>query len=513
MQMAMKVAPILVALAAAGCSADREVSQACLRPTRERLFVPADAGLAADDVRFAAADGVRLHGWLVHGGGSLGTAILCHDGELGAGAFLDWAKPIAAAGLDVLVFDYRGFGESEGRASVDAITDDGRAAFEFLERERRVPSDRIALVGLGIGAVPATAIASSNRVSALVLVDAFSLEARVRREVGGFAGLLARWSSLPDGADALAAAPHLQCPVLVVHGEADAAPVPTSVVEAVPHDDKQLRVVTAAGGPPEVLAANARETGAAIARFLQAAASGAEPQPLRTSWTYERGEVVVTILGPLVLPHAPIEAIVVYGRSGLLRVRGWLDKGTFEFRRPERDGVVGVQPCVYAHVVDHGDAWDEDRDPTSAAYVQWRDARGKIASLLADGRREEARSRLEAGFAGAPREAAAWWGIAAFDVARAFDDAGDAPGAVALYELCAASAPEPSKPFVWIDGGALACGVPASFGDAALRGGDLARAQGDTVRAAALYRKGVEISPDGPRRSELEGRLLALAGR
>src|SRR5262249_22017091 len=135
------------------------------------------------------------------------------------------------------------------------------------------------------------------------------------------------------------------------------------------------------------------------------------------------------------------------------------------------------------------------------------------AALLAGGRIEEARSRLDAASAGAPRDAAAWWGIAAFDVARAFDEAGDATSAVALYERCAAGAPDPAKPFVWIDDGALACGVPSCFADAALRGGDLARSQGDTVRAAALWRKGVEMVPEGSRRAELESRLLSLAGR
>ncbi|MBI1852079.1 MAG: alpha/beta hydrolase [Planctomycetes bacterium] len=422
----MRLAAIFVPLIlTSGCSLDGRLARAYLRPSRDCHYAPIDYGLAADDVRFAAADGTSLHGWLVHGDGSGRTVILFHDGELGAGAWLDWATPLAAAGMDVLAFDYRGFGTSGGEPSVASLTTDGRAAFAFVTDERHVVPGHVALVGFGIGAIPAISIASSDPAGALVVVGAFALDQRVRFDAGDFTEWLSEKWAFPDGWDAGSVARHVQCPVLVVHGEADAAPAPIDFLLRIPHEEKQLRQLEATGPAPEALFTNRRETTEALVRFLSRAFASEETQPLRTSWTYERGDVVVTILGPLTHSHAPVEAIVVYPRSGLLRVRGFLDQGSFEFRRPAREGVVTVRPCVYAHAIPRGDEWDEERDDASRAYLEWRDARTAIVSLLRDGNATEAHHRYESLAPDAPPCAAAWWGIIAFDVARALEARGD----------------------------------------------------------------------------------------
>lgn len=110
-----------------------------------------------------------------------------------------FAKPIAAAGIDVLVFDYRGFGDSEGTprqdVSVKRQREDVHAALAAARNLPGVDRDRIALWGYSYGGGYAIAVAAQERsVAAIVSMnpaaDGVATLAHLARN--GEAGLLAR---------------------------------------------------------------------------------------------------------------------------------------------------------------------------------------------------------------------------------------------------------------------------------------------------------------------------------
>lgn len=86
-------------------------------PHREIDLTPADYGAAYEDVHFTAGDGARLHGWFVAPKEANGPILLWAHGN--AGSLSHRAENIALIqrelGAGVFLFDYRGYGKSEGR--------------------------------------------------------------------------------------------------------------------------------------------------------------------------------------------------------------------------------------------------------------------------------------------------------------------------------------------------------------------------------------------------------------
>lgn len=133
------------------------------------------AGLEFEDVWFTSADGTKLHGWFVERP-QAGRAILyCHgngeDVSLNAELVAQMSEALQAS---VFIFDYRGYGHSEGTPTEAGCTADGLAAQRWLaQRIGEQPSD-IVVMGRSIGGAIATAIAAEQGAQALVLVNAFS---------------------------------------------------------------------------------------------------------------------------------------------------------------------------------------------------------------------------------------------------------------------------------------------------------------------------------------------------
>lgn len=148
---------------------------------RRMLFHPeAGANAAAPDVPheevfFSTADGVKLHGMYFPKTDAKATVVLSHGN---AGVLPGWghlAADIAnSAGVSVLVYDYRGFGKSAAQTSLDGVSRDGLAAYDYLVRERGVKPNSIIALGWSIGSIAACATVTQRACRGLVLFGAFA---------------------------------------------------------------------------------------------------------------------------------------------------------------------------------------------------------------------------------------------------------------------------------------------------------------------------------------------------
>jgi alpha-beta hydrolase superfamily lysophospholipase len=113
---------------------------------------PAAFGLEFEDVRFAAADGVELGGWLVPHAQARGNVIFCHGHGRSRGHVAGLLETLHGLGLNVLAFDFRGHGDSEGHTSTfgHREVDDLLGAEAYLRR--RFPGQPLFLVGVSLGA-------------------------------------------------------------------------------------------------------------------------------------------------------------------------------------------------------------------------------------------------------------------------------------------------------------------------------------------------------------------------
>ncbi len=133
------------------------------------------AGLDFEDVRFISDDGTQLHGWFIERQDAKRAILYCHGNGEDISSNANFVAQLSTS-LDasVFIFDYRGYGHSEGSPSEAGCIADGLAAQRWLaKRSGREPSE-IVVMGRSIGGGIATAIAAQQGARALVLVNAFT---------------------------------------------------------------------------------------------------------------------------------------------------------------------------------------------------------------------------------------------------------------------------------------------------------------------------------------------------
>lgn len=191
--------------------------------------VPPVASLlpAAEEVTFETEDGVRLGGWFLAPAPDVrGAAVLVFNGNAGNRAYrAPLAQALAAAGLGVLLFDYRGYGGNSGSPSETGLRADARAALAFLASRPGVDPKRLAYFGESLGAAVAVALAVERPPAALVLRSPFTSLAEAGSLHYPFlpVGLL-----LKDRYDSITQIGLLRAPLLILAGGRDAV-IPSEI--------------------------------------------------------------------------------------------------------------------------------------------------------------------------------------------------------------------------------------------------------------------------------------------
>jgi len=131
--------------------------------------------LDPEDVFFSTADGVRLNGWYVKHEQPKVVILYCH----GNGGNITHRADILVrlrSELDasIFIFDYRGYGRSQGSPSEHGVIEDGRAALKWLSEKAGVPRENIVLMGRSLGGGIAVALAGEGPCRALVLESTFA---------------------------------------------------------------------------------------------------------------------------------------------------------------------------------------------------------------------------------------------------------------------------------------------------------------------------------------------------
>ena len=211
-------------------------------------------GLTYQDVPLRTADGLRLSAWYLPVEDAPGCVLVCHGNAGNIEHRLLLARAFQAMGLSVLLFDYRGYGASEGRPTEDGLVLDAQAALDWL-REQGWEDGRIVLYGESLGGAVALQAARGQTLGAVVVESSFTslpaLGARVYPLLPVSLIATIRFDSL----DALRS---LRAPLLVIHSAEDeivpfdfgrelhqAAPLPKEFLQtAGRHNDGgfQLRV-------------------------------------------------------------------------------------------------------------------------------------------------------------------------------------------------------------------------------------------------------------------------------
>jgi pimeloyl-ACP methyl ester carboxylesterase len=148
-------------------------------PGSERRLIspPAHLQLPVEAATIQTEDGLALGSWIIQAADSTGYWLLiCHGN---AGNLSEFGRPahyagLRALGLNLLAFDYRGYGESEGAPTEDGLYRDANAAYRYLREELAVSPERVLIFGHSLGSAVAVDLASRAPSAGLILEGALT---------------------------------------------------------------------------------------------------------------------------------------------------------------------------------------------------------------------------------------------------------------------------------------------------------------------------------------------------
>ncbi len=187
-------------------------------PVRDIPYTPADVGLDYEEVTFRTADRLVLHGWFVPAANAQLTVLYCHGNGGNMMYFLDTVNFLNKLGLNCFVFDYRGYGNSEGTPSEQGTYLDARAAYRWLTKKKKVSADAVIIFGWSLGGCIAAYLAGKVRAAGLVIESAFTSYVDAGRKFYPY--MPVRWFA-SFRYPTIEYVRKVKCPILIIHSRND----------------------------------------------------------------------------------------------------------------------------------------------------------------------------------------------------------------------------------------------------------------------------------------------------
>ncbi|MBU0759413.1 MAG: alpha/beta hydrolase [Candidatus Omnitrophica bacterium] len=186
-------------------------------PTKDIEITPESAGLKYEDVYFMTRDNVKLNAWFVPSEGASFTLLFCHGNGGNINHRIEKISLLHSLGLNVFIFDYRGYGRSSGRPSEKGLYADAGAAYEYLTSQKKIPQDNIILYGESLGGAVAVDLASRKKTRALIIESTFTSTRDVAKVVYPFLPTF----FISAGFDSTEKIKKIDIPKLIIHSRSD----------------------------------------------------------------------------------------------------------------------------------------------------------------------------------------------------------------------------------------------------------------------------------------------------
>ncbi len=174
--------------------------------------------LGVEDHWFTTEDGLRLHGWLVRSDSASPVLLFSHGNAGNISHRLDLLRQLRRWGFTVFIYDYRGYGRSEGSPTEAGVYADARAAFDYVSGLPGVDSQRIVAYGRSLGGAVSVDLATQRHPAALIVESTFSSAPDVAAHLYTFLPARLMLRSQFDSESKIRS---IRIPVLVVHGSVD----------------------------------------------------------------------------------------------------------------------------------------------------------------------------------------------------------------------------------------------------------------------------------------------------
>ncbi|MCP4705364.1 MAG: alpha/beta hydrolase [candidate division Zixibacteria bacterium] len=186
------------------------------QPSRIIESNPSSIGLSYEDIYFETSDNIRLNGWFIPSEKTKLTLIFCHGNGGNISHRMDKILFFNKLGLNQFIFDYRGYGLSQGTPSEEGLYRDVEAAYEYL-KIKMSDEHNIIIYGASLGGAVAVDLVSKYPVDGLILEGTFASAVDISRE---FYPLIPTFM-VNLKFDSFAKIQNINIPKLIMHSESD----------------------------------------------------------------------------------------------------------------------------------------------------------------------------------------------------------------------------------------------------------------------------------------------------
>jgi len=168
----------------------------------------------------------KLHAWYFPNNDASQTIIICHGNEGNISDMTSLVKLLLASGASVFIFDYQGYGVSDGSPSVNGVCQDSLAVYDWLVKQQGRDPKSIVLYGESMGASVACWLLQQREISGIILQSASTNLRRIAQETVPALGCFPHFLYPRPYFDNISALQKSPCPLLVIHGAKDSIVVP-----------------------------------------------------------------------------------------------------------------------------------------------------------------------------------------------------------------------------------------------------------------------------------------------
>jgi hypothetical protein len=155
-------------------------------PDKELEYTPKILNLNFENIYLKTQDRVEIHGWFIPSSKANYTLLFCHGNAGNIAHRLEKISIFHNLGLNIFIFDYRGYGESKGRPSEKGLYLDLNCVYDYLVNQRKIPSKKIILYGESLGSAVVIDLASYKKIGGIILEGSFSSGKDLAKEIYPF---------------------------------------------------------------------------------------------------------------------------------------------------------------------------------------------------------------------------------------------------------------------------------------------------------------------------------------
>jgi fermentation-respiration switch protein FrsA (DUF1100 family) len=203
--------------------------QLLFQPSSRLLATPEDAGMDYETVHLNTDDGETLHGWWIPAAdvsretgpgenAATRTLLFFHGNAGNISGRLESVQQFHRLGLNVLIVDYRGYGQSTGSPSEAGLYKDAATCWAHLTDERGIAPQKIVVFGRSMGGGPATWLAARHTAGAVILESVFTNVPDVGAHHYSFLPVRALATNQFDNESRV---PEIEAPTLHIHSRGD----------------------------------------------------------------------------------------------------------------------------------------------------------------------------------------------------------------------------------------------------------------------------------------------------